>query len=107
MKAKPLVKASLVGACIVTLDLLPAPEAMIPWVGERTAEAVVGMPFTPVSYGGMARRTSRRTARRTTRRNVGYYDSAPGCSGYGTAYSCSGAQYTPAYNGTNVVYVQE
>ena len=34
-----------------------------------TAQAVVGRPLTPVSYAGVARRTSRRT----TRRNVGAY----------------------------------
>jgi hypothetical protein len=33
-----------------------------------TAHAVVGRPLTPVSYAGVARRTSRRT----TRRNVAY-----------------------------------
>ena len=33
-----------------------------------TAQAVVGRPLTPVSYAGVARRTSRRT----TRRNVDY-----------------------------------
>jgi hypothetical protein len=30
----------------------------------RPAHAVVGRPLTPVSYAGVARRTSRRTARR-------------------------------------------
>jgi hypothetical protein len=30
----------------------------------RVAEAVVGRPLTPVSYAGVARRTSRRTTRR-------------------------------------------
>ena len=33
-------------------------------VSVRTAQAVVGRPLTPVSYAGVARRTSRRTARR-------------------------------------------
>lgn len=33
------------------------------------AHAVVGRPLTPVSYAGVARRTSRRTARRVARRN--------------------------------------
>lgn len=32
------------------------------------AHAVVGRPLTPVSYAGVARRTSRRTARRVVRR---------------------------------------
>ncbi|GMG83995.1 hypothetical protein LNKW23_32090 [Paralimibaculum aggregatum] len=32
------------------------------------AHAVVGRPLTPVSYAGVARRTSRRTARRVSRR---------------------------------------
>ena len=33
-----------------------------------SAHAVVGRPLTPVSYAGVARRTSRRTARRVSRR---------------------------------------
>ena len=33
-------------------------------VSVRRAEAVVGRPLTPVSYAGVARRTSRRTVRR-------------------------------------------
>ena len=33
-----------------------------------SAQAVVGRPLTPVSYAGVARRTSRRTARRVSGR---------------------------------------
>jgi hypothetical protein len=35
----------------------------------RDAHAVVGRPLTPVSYAGVARRSSRRVSRRTYRRN--------------------------------------
>lgn len=82
------------------------------------AEAVVGMPLTPMSYAGVARRTARRTA---------YYGAAmaappmaapvavvpaavpvlpAGCGPYGGGvYNCGGAYYRPAYQGANVVYV--
>jgi hypothetical protein len=39
-------------------------------VGGGDALAVVGRPLTPISYAGVARRTSRRTARR----NAYYYN---------------------------------
>lgn len=41
---------------------LPVTGALI---APGAAHAVVGRPLTPVSYAGVARRTSRRTARRT------------------------------------------
>jgi hypothetical protein len=37
----------------------------LPGVGERDAQAIRGRPLTPMSYAGVARRTSRRTVRRT------------------------------------------
>jgi hypothetical protein len=85
-------------------------------IGDNQAWAVVGRPLTPMSYAGVARRTSRRTARRTTARVSGAY-------GYGTIaalpagcmsmtiaavgyYRCGSIYYQPNYQGTNVVYVQ-
>jgi hypothetical protein len=87
-------------------------------LGSGTAEAVIGRPLTPVSYAGVARRTTRRAA------YAGAYNGAyaapvassttvvttvpSGCNqvGGGT-YQCGGGQhYTPSYNGTTVVYRQ-
>lgn len=58
-----------------------AADRLMAWYGNREgpieeiasglvtpARAVVGRPLTPVSYAGVARRTSRRTARRTATR---------------------------------------
>lgn len=92
----------------------------------RDAQAVVGRPLTPMSYAGVARRTSRRTVRRTAYYGgYGYgaygYGAAAyarpvvtlptGCtrvyhpSGY-TQYACAGTYYRPYYDGPNLVYVQ-
>ena len=88
-----------------------------------SAQAVVGRPLTPLSYAGVARRTTRRTA---------YYGGAAygayrpyaaygapyartvtalpaGCTrvivGGMARYSCAGASYQPYYDGPNLVYV--
>jgi hypothetical protein len=100
-------------------------------VAVSPAHAVVGMPATPVSYAGVARRTTRRevaatgavaapvataavvgtAAAVTTAAVVGTRVAAlpPGCTTVmagGVAYSqCGGAYYRPYYEGTNVVYV--
>jgi len=87
-------------------------------LGGRSAEAVIGRPLTPVSYAGVARRTTRRAA------YAGSYHAtyAPpvassttvvttlptGCSqvasGGTTVYQCGASSYTPSYSGTTVVY---
>ena len=46
-------------------------------VGEREAHAIRGRPLTPMSYAGVARRTSRRTVRRTAAYGGGYYAAPP------------------------------
>lgn len=67
------------------------------------AEAIVGRPLTPVSYAGVARRSSRRVARRTAYR----ISTLPvGCV-YGpyhgaSYYNCGGTYYAPEGN----TYVQ-
>jgi len=85
-------------------------------LGAGTAEAVVGRPLTPMSYAGVARRT--------TRRAVAYGAVAPGavyggptmmtalpagCArtmlGAALRYQCGASLYAPQYNGPNVVYV--
>ena len=80
------------------------------------ARAVIGRPLTPVSYAGVARRTTRRAA------YAGAYSAAAyapppgavaalpaGCtvvaSGGARVYNCHGTTYRPYYDGPNVVYV--
>jgi hypothetical protein len=108
---------------------LPMPDA---FVGE--ANAIIGRPITPVSYAGVARRTSRRVVRR----NVGYssaaaatYTAAPapapaqpaGAPPIGTVvnqlpsgcvssprngieyFNCGGVYYRPVVQGNNLVYM--
>src|SRR3954465_4121884 len=87
------------------------------------AWAVVGRPLTPVSYAGVARRTSRRsygygagyggagggtvavagTAAVVAGATVA---SLPGgCSFAASVYHCGAAAYRPVYDGPNFVYV--
>ncbi|WP_225039831.1 hypothetical protein WGT02_14950 [Rhizobium sp. T1470] len=53
------------------------------------AEAVIGRPLTPLSYAGVARRTTRRVVRRT---NVYISTLSAGCCG-SLYYAKSGATY--------------
>lgn len=94
---------------LVLTGLVGAPAALAP----SEAHAVIGRPLTPVSYGGMARRTSRRTARRTSARWSAASAPAPyatalpsGCAMAGGVYACGpGPDYHPYYHGPEVVYV--
>jgi hypothetical protein len=69
-------------------------------LGGGEAEAVVGHPLTPVSYAGVARRTTRRTAVVTTL--------PAGCAKVVTSgsvtYTCGTVRYAPYYDGPTVVY---
>ena len=71
-----------------------------------TAEAIVGRPLTPVSYAGVARRTTRRVIRRSTI----YVATLPkGCTTVviegTTLQQCGGTYYQPCNNQYVVVYV--
>lgn len=82
------------------------------------ALAVVGMPLTPMSYAGVARRTTRRaayvgaaaatTAAVTTAAVVSTLPA--GCVevvSAGVVYQrCGATYYRPTYDGPNLVYVQ-
>ena len=80
-----------------------------------TALARFGRPLTPVSVGGVRRRTRRRTRRRYRRRMIYMYPGMRvyglpyGCGGmmmYGgvNMYYCGGIYYRPVHQGTTVVY---
>jgi hypothetical protein len=91
-------------------------------LGGRDAHAVIGRPLTPMSYAGVARRTTRRAvytgAAYGPAYHGGYY--APpvvattavvtalpaGCVQSGAYYACGTVRYAPAYNGTTLVYQQ-
>ncbi|MFZ9887330.1 MAG: hypothetical protein ACO3JL_07495 [Myxococcota bacterium] len=78
------------------------------------AHAVIGRPATPLSYAGVARRTSRRTTRRavaaTSAVAAGAISTLPaGCVRVSRAgnvlYNCAGTFYRPLYDGPTIVYV--
>lgn len=74
------------------------------------AFAVVGRPLTPVSYAGVARRTTRRAVYRTSAASYGAHTVTTlpaGCSDVGGYYNCGSARYQPVYNGGTLVYVQQ
>lgn len=89
-------------------------------LGGHEAHAVIGRPLTPVSYAGVARRTTRRAAYAGAYAapHAAYY--APpvvattavittlpaGCAMAGGVYVCGAVRYQPYYNGTTVVYQQ-
>ncbi|MCC6553842.1 MAG: hypothetical protein IT372_12580 [Polyangiaceae bacterium] len=73
------------------------------------AWAVVGRPLTPISYAGVARRTTRRAVVATSAYayTAGAVATLPaGCvRAPGAYYSCAGTYYRPYYDGPNLVYV--
>lgn len=109
----------LCGLTVAPLEVLAFAATPLP-VSEVLA--VVGRPLTPVSYAGVARRT--------TRRAYGYPGAAVGAVAVGAAvattaaiatlpagcgqmsvtgatyYRCGSTYYQPQYDGPNVVYVQ-
>jgi hypothetical protein len=87
------------------------------FVGAGDALAVVGRPLTPVSYAGVARRTTRRNVAATSYAQPTTVVVAPvtalpaGCAraagGGAVVYSCGGGvRYQPYYDGPTVVYRQ-
>jgi len=90
-------------------------------IGTRAAHAVIGRPFTPVSFAGVARRSARRSAYYSGAPYAGYrggiYNGAAiatvaglpaGCGPYVNGYyTCGAAHYRPYYSGTTVVYHTE
>jgi hypothetical protein len=93
-------------------------------LGNRDAHAIIGRPLTPMSYAGVARRTTRRAAYAGAYGGgygygYGAYAAPPvvaptavvstlpaGCGYAGGIYTCGGAQYQPYYSGTTLVYRQ-
>ncbi|MEP0321729.1 hypothetical protein [Bauldia litoralis] len=67
------------------------------------AEARVGRPLTPVSYAGVARRTTRRVVRRTSYRVATLPPGCPYGPYYGGYYYYCGGRY---YEQSGNVYVQ-
>jgi hypothetical protein len=85
------------------------------------AFAIIGRPLTPVSFAGVARRTTRRAVYGTAAVGVGAAAGGAatvGAAAYGAAHAmsylppgcavgmpCAGVVYQPVYSGPNVVYV--
>jgi hypothetical protein len=103
------------GMAVAAIGVLSGTQPLL--LGGGDARAVVGRPLTPMSYAGVARRTSRRTVRRS----VGYGYGAPvagaavagaavistlpaGCGFGGGIYTCGSVHYRPYYDGPTVVY---
>jgi hypothetical protein len=112
-------RGALFGALVAVTVLGAITETGPLLLGGKNADAVIGRPLTPMSYAGVARRTTRRAAYAGA--YAGAYAapvyssttvvSAPpsGCSqtvaGGTTVYQCGGGvNYAPSYNGTTVVY---
>src|SRR4051812_18716751 len=76
------------------------------------ASAIIGRPFTPMSYAGVARRTTRRAVYGGAMVGAAYgatygatYGALPaGCAMVGALYGCGGTYYQQVYDGPNVVY---
>lgn len=105
------------GAALIASSALIIGET---FVDGGNAWAVVGRPLTPVSYAGVARRTSRRTTRRMVYGSGAYGSAAyypagavtvlpAGCGqaamGGTLYYRCGAGYYRPYYDGPNLVYV--
>jgi len=104
----------MIGKCMLMLGLAAALWA---WSGEirptslgsliATAEAVVGAPATPVSYAGVARRTTRRAIYATS---VYVATLPPACTVVviegTTLQQCGGTYYQPSGNQYVIVNVQ-
>ena len=90
-------------------------------LGGNDAEAVIGRPLTPMSYAGVARRTTRRAAYAHGAYGHGYSYAPPavattavvtalpaGCAQATTSgvayYNCGATRYQPYYHGATVVY---
>lgn len=83
---------------------LGGPQAGLVFNPISSAEARVGRPLTPVSYAGVARRTTRRAIRRGA-----YLASIPRGCPYGTYYGyslyyCGGTYYQRSGGGYVIVY---
>src|SRR4249919_83413 len=88
-----------------------------------SAEAVIGRPLTPMSYAGVARRSTYRAAAYGGYRGyggVGYGYGAGVAAGAATAaaltalpygcrvgVACGGVVYQPVYQGTSLVYMPQ
>jgi len=92
--------------------LLLASDGVGPLGPSSNAFAVVGRPFTPLSYAGVARRTTRRAVYRTAAvtTSAAYVSTLPsGCvEVYGASYyNCGSVRYNAVYQGGSLVYVRQ
>ena len=100
--------SAMTGAALTAAFVLAGAGPLL--LGSGTAEAIVGRPLTPVSYAGVARRTTRRTVAATSAVAAAHVTALPaGCAttsaGGGVYYHCGATWYQPQYSGATVVYV--
>ena len=109
--------ASMCAALVAVVTLGVSSDSGDLVLGGGDANAVVGRPMTPVSYAGVARRTTRRSVRRgayataaapaPVQQTTVVVNNVPaGCAQNGDTYSCGDAQYQAAFDGSDVVYQQ-
>lgn len=101
-KLTSIARAILTVAAIASVGIPAAGVLVLP--GE--AHAVIGRPLTPMSYAGVARRTSRRVTRRTVARTAALTTLPAGCMLTGAYYTCGTAHYEQVYDSGSVVYVE-
>lgn len=77
------------------------------WSPVLPAHAIIGRPFTPLSYAGVARRTARREVRRTVRRLAVLPAGCVYGPYYGAYYyNCGGVYYSRSGGGYIEVFVR-
>ena len=104
--------ALVVAAALIALGALTDSGPLL--LGGGRAEAVIGRPLTPVSYAGVARRTTRRAVYRSAAyapppvvATSAVITTLPaGCVQAGSVYTCGSVRYGAAYSGSTVVYRQ-
>ncbi len=107
----PLVALIVIGAALTAAGELTGTGPLL--LGGNDAHAVIGRPLTPMSYAGVARRTTRRAVYAGAAvgpvAGPAVVTTLPaGCGrvvgGGGVYYQCAAARYQPYYDGPTVVY---
>lgn len=100
--------ALLTAAAVLMLDFEGFDPLAVEGAGlTPSAEARIGAPWTPLSYAGVARRTTRRIIRRSAIFAASLPGPCPQVTIEGTLlYNCSGTYYQSSGNQYVVVYVE-
>jgi hypothetical protein len=94
----------------MTLKRLSIVCGAIALLGISDADAIIGRPLTPMSYAGVARRTTRRAAYAGAYAGGVAYPAGvvtalpPACVAAPPLYTCGSVRYRAYYDGPTVVY---